>query len=100
MAAATTTAEFSEITTTWTVPITESDEGVEMTAVSESVTHTAATSGEEMLEDDVAALPSENEGQDGLSTSLLVGGGLLLAAGVGGAFYWVRRNKGKDAPKM
>jgi len=100
MAAATTTAEFSEITTTWTVPITESDEGVEMTAVSESVTHTAATSGEERLEDDVAALPSENEGQDGLSTSLLVGGGLLLAAGVGGAFYWVRRNKAKDAPKM
>lgn len=100
MAAATTTAEFLEITTTGTVTITESDEGVEMTTVSESVTQTAATSGEERLEDDLGALPSENEGQDGLSTSLLVGGGLLLAAGVGGVFYWVRRNKAKDVPKM
>ena len=93
----------SDQTSTPTEIVNETDEAGDPTQTSKmdvdspiSVVSTETVAAGDLGTEDSSPGAGVTETRGGISTGLLVGIGLLLAAALGGVYFWHRRNKGKD----
>jgi len=75
----------------------DSSPGVTEGAVSQQTTAANQNGADATIAGDTMDQAPENGGMAGQSTGLAVGMGILLAVGLGGAYYWIRQKKKQNS---